>query len=186
MNKLRGLVENNSLYKKMSRNKILAKLINWETITYIFFGVLTTVVSYASYAVANSLFESVGYHGVVSFFVDNGKDYSYQESNVISWIFSVTFAFVTNKMWVFESRGRSRGENVREFFSFYASRIASLFIDIGFTYVFVSLFGMGKMVSKIIASVVIVVVNYILSKLFVFKKKPEEQVQSQSSSESDS
>lgn len=184
MSKIRGFVEGNALYRRMARNKILAKLVNWETITYIFFGVLTTVVSYVSYALANAVFESVGYLGAGALIFNRAgevKDYSYQEANVISWIFSVTFAFVTNKLWVFESRGKSGREVTREFFSFYASRIVSLFIDIGFTYLFVSVLDMGKMVSKIIASVFIVVVNYILSKLFVFKK-----TQSQSSSESGS
>lgn len=142
-----------------------------EIITYIFFGVLTTLVSWVSYA----LFANVCHLSV--FF-----------SNLFSWILAVSFAFVTNKLWVFRSVSWNPKTVFKEIVTFLSSRIATgvieivsvpLLVKIGADALFTSLLqkmhlGFGFLMteglcSKILISVVVIILNYILSKLFVFK-----------------
>ncbi len=125
-----------------------------EPILYIFFGGLTTVVSFLSYWV----------------FVD-AFHIHYMASTVLSWVVSVTFAYVTNRKWVFESQARGAGAVVKEMFGFYVCRIASGVMEMGMMYVGVDLLQLNDKGVKLAANVFVILANYILSKLVVFRKK---------------
>lgn len=139
-----------------------------ELILYVVFGVLTTLVNFASFKIFNLIW---------------GEEL-YLLSNVLAWFISVVFAYVTNKLFVFESRSWKFGITVKEIGSFFAARVFSFLIEEAGLYVFVDLLGFdaykidvfgiiigGKMISKIILSVIVVILNYFFSKLVIFKKK---------------
>lgn len=127
-----------------------------ELINYLIFGVLTTVVSLGTYYL------------LVFTILDANNPIELQIANIISWITCVTFAYITNKKYVFAPTNKSL---IREMIEFYASRIASLFIDMGFMFLFVSVLKFNDTVIKMIGQIVIITINYILSKLIVFKKE---------------
>lgn len=121
-----------------------------EIINYLIFGGLTTLISIITYA----LFAKV-------FHID------YLISNVLSWIIAVIFAYITNKIFVFESKSK---KNIKEITSFFFFRVVSLIMEIVILYIFVDMLHIDDLVTKIIAQVIVIVSNYIFSKLFVFKK----------------
>lgn len=122
-----------------------------EVIMYLIFGVLTTLVNIITYYISTKIFLI-----------------NYQISNIIAWIISVTFAFITNKLYVFESKTNDR--ILKEVISFYSLRLFSLVIDIFTMYIMVSLLSVDDLIAKIIANVIVIVINYITSKLITFKK----------------
>jgi putative flippase GtrA len=130
-----------------------------EIIMYLIFGVMTTAVSLLVYSLAVKLF----FFGITA-------------ASAVSWVIAVSFAFVTNKLFVFESRSREVKTVLREAVSFFAARIVSgvveiflpeLLFIIGLDF---SLFGVKGIVAKIIVNLIVIIMNYIFSKLFVFKK----------------
>lgn len=150
--------------------KVIDKLVNKEVISYLFFGVLTTVVSWVSYA----LFVKV--LGV------SGPDDTLKISvcNVLSWIAAVLFAYITNKIFVFESRSFKPSVLGKELVSFVGSRLLTgviewvgvpLLVKIGLNQVIA---GTEGMLAKILVSIIVVILNYVFSKLFVFKGKKTE------------
>ena len=139
-----------------------------EIILYIVFGVLTTAVSFVSYAVCTKLINLQ--NEIAGIVVDN----------VISWVCAVIFAFVTNKTWVFESKSKDIKTIVSELWKFVASRLFTgalewfgvpLLVYLGLNQ---TIFGIEGMLSKFIVSVAVVILNYVFSKIFVFKKKKTE------------
>ncbi len=127
------------------------KLINYETVSYIFFGVLTTIVNYVAFAVLES-------------------PLGWLIANTIAWVAGVLFAYVTNKLFVFDSKTVEAGALAKEFILFVLARVASLLFETAFMYLFVDLLSLNALVCKIIAAVGVVVMNYIFSKLFIFIK----------------
>ena len=125
-----------------------------EPILYIFFGGLTTVASFLSYWVFVDVFHI-----------------HYMVSTVLSWIVSVTFAYVTNRKWVFESNARGAGAVLKEMLGFYACRIASGIMEMGMMYVGVDLLHINDKGVKLATNVIVIIANYVLSKLIVFRKK---------------
>lgn len=127
-----------------------------EIINYLIFGVLTTVVSVVTYVLfANLLFSEK-------------TDITVQISNVLSWICAVIFAYVTNRKYVFNSKSKGK-EKYKEIFNFFLARFSSLIIDMVLMFVLFSLMHIDDTISKIIVQFVIVIVNYVFSKFFVFK-----------------
>ena len=126
---------------------------NEEILNYLIFGVLTTIISIASYAIFTNLFN-------ISILV----------SNVLSWILSVLFAFITNKLFVFKSKNKSFRDSFIECFKFYASRLFSLAVESLILYIGASILHINDMIVKIFAQVIVIILNYILSKILVFKK----------------
>lgn len=135
-----------------------------EIIFYIIFGGLTTAVSFVSYAVCTRLIHLQSEIAGIAV------------SNVISWICAVLFAFVTNKIWVFESRSGDVKTVFSELWKFVASRLVTgalewfgvpLLVYIGLNQ---TIFGTKGMLSKLTVSVLVVILNYVFSKIFVFKK----------------
>ena len=125
-----------------------------EILLYLIFGGLTTVVSMLSFWLAYNV---LGIHELIA--------------NVISWICAVTFAYLTNAKWVFESKPANRQERLREVVSFFAGRLATLGVEELLMLIFVTWLGFNGLLVKLVAQVVVVILNYVISKLFVFKKK---------------
>lgn len=121
-----------------------------EIINYLIFGGLTTLISIVTYALFAKVF-----------------NIDYLISNVLSWIIAVLFAYITNKIFVFESKSK---KNIKEITSFFFFRIISLIMEMIILYVFVDMLYIDDLVTKIIAQVIVIVANYIFSKVFVFKK----------------
>ena len=126
-----------------------------EIVNYLIVGVLTTVVSLGVYYICTVTF------------LDPKNAFQLQVANIISWIVSVIFAYFTNRKYVFESKNPNI---VKEATSFFLSRVSTLLMDMGIMFVCVTLIGMNDKISKIISQVVVIISNYIFSKLFVFKK----------------
>lgn len=127
-----------------------------EIITYLIVGVLTTVVSLATYFIC------------VHTFLDANNSIELQVANIISWLFAVIFAYVTNRIFVFKSKSKNY---LKEIISFLGSRVLTLLMDMGIMFVFVTLLHGSDTIGKLISQVVITIANYIFSKLFVFKSK---------------
>ncbi len=125
-----------------------------EQILYIVFGVLTTAINIVSFFACTRV---IGL-GLIS-------------SNIIAWILSVLFAFVTNKIYVFDSRNYTVPVVLRELIDFTVSRGATGLLDLGLMYLFVSVIGIEDMISKIVINIVVIILNYVLSKVYVFKDK---------------
>lgn len=123
----------------------------WDVFTYVFFGALTTLVNIVVFAVAT--------HGGLS----------WQLANFLAWLLSVLFAFVTNKLWVFNSHTENLSALVWEFSKFIIARVASLGIDYGFMLLFIQAMGMNETVAKILTQFAIVAANYVFSKFVIFK-----------------
>ena len=129
-----------------------------EAIRYVFFGGLTVLVSWGSYA----LFVMLGIDPNIS--------------NALSWLCAVLFAFVVNKYWVFMSKDSSARKLATEFVQFFGSRVFTGIIAIvlfpALTYIGVdqSMFGIENMLTRLIVSVVEITLNYVFSKYLVFRK----------------
>jgi putative flippase GtrA len=126
---------------------------HWDLVTYLFFGALTTVVNYAVYLPCYNL---LGLSATIS--------------NIIAWVVAVAFAYLTNKPWVFKSHDWSMKVVLPELSKFVACRVGSGVLETGMIFVFVDLMGINGNVFKLITSVLVVILNYIGSKLLVFKK----------------
>ena len=129
---------------------------NKEIINYLIVGVMTTIVSLGTYYLC------------VFTFLNPDIALQLQIANVLSWIAAVTFAYFTNRKFVFESNNRNM---IREAISFYLSRVATLLLDMGFMFLLVTLAGINDKIAKLVVQVLVMVSNYILSKFLVFKKK---------------
>lgn len=141
-----------------------------ELVSYVFWGVMTTIVNYVSY-----------------FLLTEGLHVYYLTSNVIAWAVSVLFAYFVNKLYVFQSRDWAWQVALRELWQMAASRLFTLGLETVILWFFVDTlrFGdaviqltagvsiHGDAVVKLAANVVVVVVNYVLSKFIIFKKKPD-------------
>ena len=127
-----------------------------EIINYLIVGGLTTVVSLAVYYLC------------VLTFLDPENAVQLQIANIISWIAAVTFAYFTNRKYVFES---TDPDMIQEAAKFFASRISTLLMDMGTMFLLVTLLGMNDKIAKLIVQVIVTVANYIFSKFLVFKNK---------------
>lgn len=125
-----------------------------EIILYIIFGGLTTVVDWAIYFPLVNLF-----------------DVYYQTANVIGWIAAVLFAYIVNKIFVFESKRLDKKLIFKEFSAFTISRLFSLLSQIVVMYIFVELLGQSENLFKMITAVLVVILNYIFGKFVIFVKK---------------
>ena len=150
--------------------KLLHAVLNKETVTYVFFGGLTTLVNLVVFKVFDLFFA--------------GRWYLL--TNTIAWIVAVAFAFVTNKLFVFESKRWTFDVLKKEIPGFLSARIGSYFIEQGGLWCFVELLHFdsqvfdfkllqlsGKIVAKLIIGVIVVILNYLFSKFVIFKKKEE-------------
>lgn len=139
-----------------------------EIISYVFFGVLATIVNLVSF----KLFELIL------------GERLYLVTNVVSWLITVIFAYFTNKLWVFESKSWKANVVIKELIGFFGARIFSLVVEEAGLWLMIDICHMGNiswdilsiningnMIAKIIMQVVVVILNYVFSKLIIFKKK---------------
>ena len=147
-----------------------------EVIDYLFWGVMTTLVSFISYSVFVLIFSAVlGQNAQVEAF---GMSFSISVTlaHILSWICSVSFAFVTNKLFVFKSKSFAFSVAFPEFTKFLSARILTGVLEMAGVPLLVSvglgmtIFGIEGAVAKIIVTVAVIILNYVFSKLFVFKK----------------
>jgi putative flippase GtrA len=126
----------------------------WDVLAYLIFGVLTTVVNYLVYL---PLYNWVGLSATVS--------------NAIAWVFAVAFAFLTNKPFVFKSHDWSPKTVVPELTKFLGCRVGSGLMETVIMLLSVDLLGWDGNIMKLATSVLVIILNYIGSKLLVFAKK---------------
>ena len=128
-------------------------LLNYkEQILYIIFGVLTTVLNFLVYIIFTRVFEA-----------------NFLISNAVAWLLAVIFAFITNKIYVFNSTDYNIKFIIKEFSEFTISRIFTGLLDIGLLYLFVTIIHMNDLISKIIIGIIITILNYVISKMYVFR-----------------
>ena len=128
-----------------------------EVISYVFFGGLTTVVNTVGYDLIHQL-------GVAS-----------DPATVLATVISILFAYFTNRKWVFESHATGKAA-WREFLSFIACRISTLLLDLAIMHVGITMTGRADdrlycLAIKLISNVLVIVINFVFSKLIIFKKK---------------
>ncbi len=141
-----------------------------ELIVYVIFGALTTAVNLASFYILEAVFGN------------NGN--SYLINNAIAWLVAVIFAYITNKLFVFESRSWEPKIIGKEITEFFGARIFSFLIEEAGLWLFVDILEFGKisynllgftitggLIAKIILSIIVVILNYFFSKFVIFKKK---------------
>lgn len=140
---------------------------NKSVLLYLFFGGLTTLVSILTFWLAE-LFIRSDFN--VSIF---GSMYSTKVvlSNAISWICAVLFAFFTNRIWVFNSPTDSWTGFFKQMAAFFGGRFVTFLLETVILVVFVSILNFNEMLMKIIAQLVVLVSNYVISKLIVFRKR---------------
>ena len=125
-------------------------------IMYGIFGVLTTAVNFVTYYCFYNFF---GINNVIS--------------TCLAWFISVVFAFVTNKLWVFNSKSLNGKVLFHEIWSFFACRILSGVLDVVIMYITVDVLTFNSTLCKLASNIIVILINYIASKLFVFKNKTD-------------
>ena len=125
----------------------------WDILSYLFFGGLTTVVNYIVYLPCYNLL-----------------GLSASASNVIAWVVAVAFAYLTNKPFVFKSHDWSAKTVIPELMKFFGTRVGSGLIETVIIFTTVDLFLWNGNIMKVLTSVLVVIINYVGSKLLVFRK----------------
>lgn len=123
-----------------------------EVLLYLFFGGCTTLVNILSFMIIRVL--GIGLY----------------TSNVLAWFISVVFAFITNKLFVFESKNVGFKKTLKECVYFFGCRVLSLFFDMGLMYLMVDLLDLNELISKVVSNVFVIIINYVFSKVIIFKK----------------
>jgi len=123
-----------------------------EIINYIFFGALATIVNILSFYIFDTIF-----------------NWQYLIANVISIIVSILFAYVTNKIFVFESKTETRQALIQEFTSFISFRLLSGLIDMLVMWMLVDILTVDSLIAKLFTQIIVVVLNYIFSRFIIFK-----------------
>lgn len=143
-------------FKKLNWNSIIGLYLEYkEIINYLVFGVLSTLVNFISYF----LFAKVLKIEEVT-------------SSMLSWFCAVLFAYITNKIFVFESKTNTIRELLKEMLSFFLARILSgALCDIGTFALMVKILRINDMVAKLVTQVMVVIVNYVLSRWVIFRDK---------------
>jgi len=134
---------------------ILGKDIGGETIRYIIVGALTTLVNFGLFELMHVVFGI----GVTA-------------SNVTSISASILFAYITNKLVVFRQRSDSAAALALEFCKFVGSRLFTMVLEVGVVALFYNILGFDAWLGKVLAQILVVIANYIISKVLVFRKKP--------------
>lgn len=123
-----------------------------EQILYLIFGGATTAVNFVVY------------------WICSGLNFGTAVSTIIAWFLSVVFAYVTNKIFVFESKIHTCLGILKEAASFFLSRLATGILDLGIMLLFVDVLHLNELLMKILSNILVILLNYLLSKLFIFKK----------------
>lgn len=125
-----------------------------DVILYLIFGVLTTIVNI-----------------VVYWLMAHPFDFGVMPSTITAWIVSVLFAYITNRTWVFQSSAKDVEEIIKEIISFVGCRLATGVLDWVCMFVFVDILHINDLLIKCAANVLVIVLNYVASKLLIFRRK---------------
>lgn len=125
-----------------------------EMLLYVLFGGITTIISVFTFTIVYEFF-SINEH----------------VANVISWLLAVLFAFVTNRTWVFKDTLDNNSSVLVQAISFYAGRFATLVVEELIIFVFISKLNFNAVSVKVATQVIILVLNYLVSKFFVFRQR---------------
>ena len=125
-----------------------------DIISYLFFGVCTTVVNIVAYWACAHI-----------------AHLSTVVSTSIAWVVAVAFAYITNRLWVFHSKAKGKKAILREICAFTACRLLTGFLDVAIMYIFVDRLHCPDLVIKIISNIIVIIANYIASKLVIFSEK---------------
>ena len=125
-----------------------------EGINYLIFGFLAFVLNYLLYYL---------FAGVL--------DIHHLVSTVLSWALTVVFAYWTNRTFVFKSKNKDAKSLRDEFVAFISARIATELLEVGLMFLMVDCAGLNEFISKFVCQVLVIVANYFLSKLWIFKEK---------------
>ncbi|MDY5947957.1 MAG: GtrA family protein [Oscillospiraceae bacterium] len=170
------------IFKKESFfGKLIDKFFTREIVTYIIFGVLTTAVNLVTFYITKQIFISIGWDGVFNAMLGSagwekalallGSGTDYLDATVIAWTVAVIFAFVTNKLIVFESKSWKPAVAGKEFIGFIGARLFSLLVELLCMFIMVTLLHWNEFVAKVIVQIIVVILNYVFSKLIIFKNK---------------
>ena len=127
-----------------------------EIVNYLIVGILTTMVSLGVYYIC------------VLIFLNPENAIQLQVANIISWVAAVTFAYFTNRKFVFESK---TPDMLKEASAFVGARVATLLMDMLCMFIMVTCMGLSDKIAKLVVQLIVTVANYIFSKIFVFRKK---------------
>ncbi len=125
-----------------------------EGMRYLIFGGISTVLNVIIFAICSKV---VHFSTVVS--------------NTIAWIIAVLFAYVTNKLYVFDSKTKEKKALAREIVSFLGARVLTLVLETAFLKLVIDMLGFNEILMKIISNILVIILNYVFSKLFIFKNK---------------
>lgn len=125
-----------------------------EFIMYSFFGILAFFVCMATYAYCNV---TLGINELLA--------------NAYSWIVAVLFSFVTNKIWVFDAPTRTFWKLMIQMLGFFSGRVVTLIVEEAILFIFITMYGFPSIIVKLISQFIVVTLNYVISKLVVFRKK---------------
>ena len=125
-----------------------------DMILYVFFGGVTTVVNVVIFTLCNRML------GIDTL-----------PSNIAAWIVAVLVAYLTNRVWVFHSEAKGAAEIVKEIIAFFAARVATLVVETILMWITVDNLHFDSIVMKVICNVIVIILNYVFSKLVVFRKK---------------
>ena len=133
--------------------KIIKKVLNKETVTYIIFGILTTIVDFGVFTL---LYYYLNINEIVA--------------NTVAWIMAVVFSFISSKLFVFDAKCFKLKTLALEFTGFVLSRVVTLLLTDAFL-ICAGYMSMNMLLAKAIISVFVIIINYIFSKLLIFKNK---------------
>lgn len=161
------------VFKKLLKIPFLEKLLQYEIVSYLFFGVMTTVVNFITYMLMGIL-AGEGYEEKILFSIGSFDFQLVLLMNAVAWIASVLFSFITNKLFVFESSSWKGHIFFKEFISFIGARVISfiIFEELIFA-LLINLLGFNDLLAKLAVAVFVVIFNYVASKLVIFRKKGE-------------
>jgi putative flippase GtrA len=143
------------LLRKLRENSLYQKLVNRETITYVIAGILTTLVNFVSYEGLYRL------------------KFSNLTANWIAWVIAVTFAYIVNKWNVFRSKSETAKDETFKVLKFFGARIVTLVVEQLGMYIFVERMGIYRWIIKGALSVIVIILNYIFSKLYIFNENKD-------------
>ena len=132
---------------------------NTELVSYLFAGVATTLVNYIVYYIVTRPFGFLFPEAMLT-----------MAGTVVAWVIAVVFGYVVNKVYVFHTHCKTTAELVREFISFITMRLVSFGMELVLMFLTVEVMGLNDLAMKLIINIVVIILNYVFSKLFIFKK----------------
>ncbi|MBP3657012.1 MAG: GtrA family protein [Clostridia bacterium] len=133
---------------------------NTELVSYLFAGVATTLVNYVVYYIVTRPFGWLIPEAMLT-----------TVGTCIAWVLAVLFGYVVNKVFVFHTKSATRMELLREFGSFVAMRLVSFGMELALMFLTVDILGLNDLVMKLVINILVIIANYVFSKLFIFRKK---------------